>query len=138
MLNARTASRALELAGASSLSMKPSLPCLIAAAQAQPVLFLGLEGPIHSFVRFKSFTVDARSSASLWSLLSSSSSRRGGGNDGYSNRQQQGAAAGAEWGVLASSSSRLAKDLYRHCFGVIYGADSSFEIVASSAKPASK
>jgi hypothetical protein len=39
-------------------------------------------------------------------------------------------AAAGDWGVLASSSSRLAKDLYTHCFDSVFGADASFSLQA--------
>jgi hypothetical protein len=63
-------------------------------------------------VRFKSYALTPRSSAvPLWKLASD------------------------EWGVLASSSSRLGKDLYRYCFDDIYGQDSLFEVKGHGAPP---
>lgn len=57
-------------------------------------------------MRFKSYALTPRcsSAVSLWKLSSN------------------------DWGVLASSSSRLGKDLFRYCFDDIYGQDSLFEV----------
>ena len=65
-------------------------------------------------MRFKSYALTPRcsSAVSLWKLLSSN-----------------------DWGVLASSSSRLGKDLFRYCFDDIYGQDSLFEVKGHGAPP---
>lgn len=100
------------LAGASSLSMKPPLRLL----RDGPVVALGLEGPVHAFIRFKSFTSATASTSSfghttktIWKLNNTIGSED-------------------EWGVLASSSSRLAKSLYTACFLDIHGSQSIFTI----------
>lgn len=116
-----------QLAGASSLSMKPPTALMTHA----PLLVLGVEGPSHSFVRFKSFSVMARSAAQLWKLSGHSvhaeDPHRGGVVEARAHLDGASAPSVAgEWGVLASSSTRLAKDLYKHCFEEIYGEDSVF------------
>ena len=97
------AKQLLQLAGASSLSMKPALQLLTSA----PVLVLGLEGPAHAFVRFKSFPVVARSPALLWKLsapvLSDSATAS------TTAVLSSAGAEGTEWGVVASSSSRYSQ-----------------------------
>ncbi len=117
------------LAGASSLSMKPPLSLLTHS----PVLVLGVEGPSHSFVRFKSFSATARSAVQLWKLSGHNLHVEGGArHHGHSEEEAAvslSAGVAGEWGVLASSSTRLAKDLYKHCFADIYGSDSEFSIV---------
>ena len=75
----------LELTGASSLSLKPSLSHLTQG----PAVFLGIEGPSHALIRLKSFGVAAKSTKCIWTLDVSG-------------------AAGTEWGIVASSSSRYA------------------------------
>jgi hypothetical protein len=80
--------------------MKPPLALLTSA----PVLVLGLEGPAHSFVRFKSYPVVAKSAALLWKLT-------GHTHDGLVTERvavPPGTVVG-EYGVLASSSSRYAR-----------------------------
>lgn len=84
--------------------MKPTTSLLSAA----PVLVLGLEGPSHSFVRFKSYSTVARSAVQLWRLTSIGSGVGGGSsgaNDAVSSTAND-AGAQVDWGVLASSSSR--------------------------------
>ncbi len=83
-INFHTAKLLLEAAGASSLTMKPSRDRMLDG----PIICVGVCGPMHSFVRLKSFTVSAKSTTSLWTL---------GTNDSAGN---------PEFGVLASSSSR--------------------------------
>lgn len=80
--------------------MKPPLSLLTCA----PALVLGLEGPSHSFVRFKSYPLVAKSPVLLWKLT-------GHTHDGAATEEglvaavPQGTVVG-EFGVLASSSSR--------------------------------
>ena len=93
----------LQLAGASSLSMKPA-PALLSAG---PVLVLGLEGPSHSFVRFKSYSATARSSTQLWKLPTAAGSGSSGQGGAVAAAVGTTAPAdGSDWGVIASSSSR--------------------------------
>lgn len=96
-----------EAAGMSSLTLKPSNQTMLTG----PVVVLGLYGPIHAFVRLKSFQVHTTRS----SLLAST-----GGNAASVSSN---AAAASLWtlpsgesGVLASSSSRLARQLFGLCF----------------------
>lgn len=85
------AKKLLELAGASSLSMKPPLDLLLDG----PALFLGIEGSSHSFVRFKSYTVDYHDNVTeLWKPLA--------GDQTIANCNP----LRGEYGVVASSSSR--------------------------------
>jgi hypothetical protein len=74
--------------------MKPPTSLLTTS----PALVLGLEGPSHSFVRFKSFSLVAKSTMLLWKLAGSSTS-----GDGSA---AVGSASAGEFGILASSSSR--------------------------------
>lgn len=106
--------------------MKPPASLLTHA----PALVLGVEGPSHSFVRFKSFSLQARSATQLWKLTGESSQHAPAAAS-VANIATSSAPTGpginaGEWGVLASSSTRLAKDLYKHCFGEIFGDDSAF------------
>ena len=124
-LTAPAAKQLQQLAGASSLSMKPPASLLTHA----PVLVLGVEGPSHSFVRFKSFSLQARSATQLWKLTGESSQSHVVSSSSIASSTFTGTSASinaGEWGVLASSSTRLAKDLYKHCFGEIFGDDSAF------------
>ena len=98
------AKQLLQLAGASSLSMKPALQLLTSA----PVLVLGLEGPAHAFVRFKSFPVVARSPALLWKLSAPVLSDSATASTTTAVLSSAGA-EGSEWGVVASSSSRYSQ-----------------------------
>jgi hypothetical protein len=94
-----------QLAGASSLSMKPAAPVLLAG----PVLVLGVEGPSHSFVRFKSYSATARSTAQLWVLpppTSPNARTAAAATSMGESTNSGGTGSSAEWGVLASSSSR--------------------------------
>ena len=105
MLDIQAAKSLLEVSGASSLSMHPHYQSLIDT----PVLMLGLEGPSHSFIRFKSFSIKSFDSVQpCWKL----------NND--------------EWGVLASSSQRLAKSLYLALFEDILDNKSKFAIEKTS------
>lgn len=83
----------MQLAGASSLSMKPPTRLLADV----PALVLGLEGPSHSFIRFKSYPLQPKSSELLWKLCSSCS---------VTSSSTADAGIVGEFGVLASSSSR--------------------------------
>lgn len=122
-ITAPAAKQLQQLAGASSLSMKPPASLLTHA----PVLVLGVEGPSHSFVRFKSFSLQARSATQLWKLTGESAQTHTVSLSNIAGSASTGASINAgEWGVLASSSTRLAKDLYKHCFGEIFGDDSAF------------
>jgi hypothetical protein len=93
-LTAIGAKQLQQLAGASSLSMKPPTSLLTNS----PALVLGLEGPSHSFVRFKSFSLVAKSTTLLWKLSGTASSGEG--------STAAAAASAGEFGILASSSSR--------------------------------
>lgn len=91
-----------EAAGMSSLTLKPSNQNMLTG----PVVVLGLYGPIHAFVRLKSFQVQSARGISSGNAASSTQ-----------------AVATSLWtlpngesGVLASSSSRLARQLYGLCF----------------------
>ena len=86
----------LQLAGASSLSMKPPTHLLADV----PALVIGVEGPSHSFIRFKSYPVQPKSSELLWKLSGNTIHNR------VKNVGMNSAGIAGECGVLASSSSR--------------------------------
>lgn len=95
LLSSSAAKTLHDLAGQSSLSMKPPLQLLLAA----PVLLLALEGSVLSINRLKGLTTADRDGGrprtganSIWTL------------------------EGGHWGALASSSPRLAKGLLLRCF----------------------
>ncbi len=93
-----------EAAGMSSLTLKPSNQTMLTG----PVVILGLYGPMHAFVRLKSFQLHSTRS----SLLNAT------GNiaSGSSSTTSLWTLPNGESGVLASSSSRLARQLYGLCF----------------------
>ena len=89
--------------------MKPAAALLSAA----PVLVLGLEGPSHSFVRFKSYSTVARSAMQLWRLSAPTGTANSTSYVGARSVSTSAVGARADtegqcgdWGVLASSSSR--------------------------------
>jgi hypothetical protein len=113
----------MELAGQSSLSMKPTLNMLLKG----PVLIMALEGSSHSILRLKqvlqqpSSDLNAISSSHLNTLTSSKVA---------SSSTALGKVADGTWGVLSSSSTRLARDLLLYCFDSLIC--SSYEIIQSN------
>mmetsp|Transcript_21765 Transcript_21765/g.36650 ORF Transcript_21765/g.36650 Transcript_21765/m.36650 type:complete len:1529 (+) Transcript_21765:1810-6396(+) len=129
LLHTTVAKKLMDLAGQSSLSMKPSLPVLMAG----PVLFLALEGNSHVILRLKSILQQplAAGGSGMQALHMNVYNPRGledaKAAAGFGSSSSLGQLGNDEWGLLASSSSRLARDLLLYCFNA-----QSSQLVSSS------
>lgn len=93
------AKRLLSISGHSSLSFHAPLSVLLEG----PALCLAIEGPTHAIMKLKSITLDSKiltggPKQCIWKLRS------------------------GDWGVIASSSVRLARELVLFCFRELHGA----------------
>jgi hypothetical protein len=102
VLSSSSAKSLAQAAGQSSLTLRPSDPAILSATQG-PALCLGLWTSSHAFVKLKSLQASTQTH-SVWQLSS------------------------GEVMALASSSSRLARELYCLCFDNVYGVDCPFQI----------
>ena len=92
------AKRLLSISGHSSLSFHAPLSVLLQG----PVLCFAIEGPTHAVMKLKSLTLDSKMlhggpKQCIWKLRS------------------------GDWGVIASSSVRLARELVLFCFRELHG-----------------
>lgn len=99
-LDTVTAKKILAISGHSSLSLHAPIIHLVDG----PAICLAIEGNAHTIMRLRALTVDTKnfgegsSNRCLWKLQS------------------------GEWGVIASSSVRLARELILFCFNCLHGA----------------
>eukprot|EP01041_Mallomonas_annulata_P003924 gene3924-7827_t len=113
LLTSSSARMLMEMTGQSSLTMKPTLTRLVEA----PVLLLAVEGSAHAVSRLKGLTMETSTSVEY--------ERRGWGEgtrvmESLWQLQDKDKDKEKEWGVLASSSTRLARTLLLRCFSELY------------------